>query len=90
MTGCGKHEQRSYPTTLQDFGSLQTLVNEDRLLGFVWGGNLHLGVNIVQIPFERVTLQPLPNGDSLADVSVVTVPQFRTQGKVLLLMYTHT
>lgn len=47
---------RSYPTPLQDFGSLQTLVDEDRLLGLVWGGNLHFRVDIVQVPFKGVTL----------------------------------
>lgn len=80
---------RSYPTPLQDFGSLQTLVDEDRLLGLPWGGNLHFRVDSFQVPFKRVTLQPLPNSDPLADVPIVTVPQLRAQGKVLLLMDTH-
>lgn len=81
---------RTYPTPLQDFGSLQTLVDKDRMLRLVWGGDLHFRVDIVQVPFEGMTLQPLANSDPLADVTVVTVPQLRAQGKVLLLMYTYT
>lgn len=80
---------RSYPTPLQDFGPLQTLVDKDRMLGLVWGGDLHFGVDIVQVPFEGVTLQTLPNSNPLTDVTIVTVPQLRAQDKVLLLMYAH-
>ncbi len=81
---------RSYPTPLQDFGSLQTLVDKDRLMGLVWGGDLHFRIDIVQIPFEGMTLQPLPNSNPLTDVTIVTVPQLRAQGKVLLLMNIYT
>lgn len=43
----------SYPATLQHSGALWLSVEEDRLLGFGIGPwNLHLWVNIVQIPFK--------------------------------------
>lgn len=75
-----------YPSSLQDFGPLQALVDEQRLLLVAVGGGLHLRVDRVQIPAERVALQPLPQRHALADVAVTPVAQLWTQREILLLI----
>lgn len=59
-----------YLSSLQNVGSFQTLVDEQRLqLLVAIGDGLHLGVDGVQIPAEGVTLQPSPQLHPLADVT---------------------
>lgn len=41
-----------YPSSLQDFGPFQTLVDEQRLLLVAVGDGLHLRVDGVQVPAE--------------------------------------
>lgn len=66
---------------------MEALVDEHRLLGLVVGrGNLHLGVDGVQVPLERATLQPLAHRLPLADVTVGAFPELRPQVEVLLLI----
>ena len=62
-----------YPSSLQDFGSSQTLIDEQRLLLVAVGGGLHLGVHRVQVPTEGPTLELLPQRHSLADVTITAL-----------------
>ncbi len=63
----------SYPSSLQDFGSSQALIDEQWLLLVAVGNGLHLWVDRVQVPAERLTLQLLPQRHALADVTITAV-----------------
>lgn len=79
-----------YPSSLQDLGPSQALVVEQRrLLLIAVGDGLHLGVDRVQVPTERATLQPLPQRHALADVAVTALTQLWTQRQILLLIGPH-
>ena len=52
-------------------------------------GEGKLGVDVLQVPLEGLAVEPLPDGQPVADVPIISVPHIRSLGVVVFFVFIH-